>query len=350
VRDVINNQGQILNHIRYDSFGKITAQTNANVDFRFGYTGREFDEETGLYYYRARYYDAATGRFISEDPMGFGAGDSNLYRYVGNSATNYTDPTGNFAFNLGGLSAALTSINWDRVALSSLGSLAAVTIAPDAVQAPKSACDIKPGDNALTRAGIEILGSLGLSIFSSLFKVALGSFLDDLFKPGVLRNLARGGASSENFPTINERASTSIIKQLTENSCGAACGQTLLLEAGIDVSQSRLAIQAGMNHGIKGIGVRNLANGMNVVTGSKIWQGGSVEASDEMLKALNKQGSWAALLNPKAKLGHFVIVDGFDNAGNILIRDPRGLGYSLSTNNFLELWSNATGYGGAVFK
>jgi RHS repeat-associated protein len=78
VRDVINSQGQLLNHIRYDSFGNITDQTNANVDFQFGYTGREFDEETGLYYCRARYYDAAIGRFISEDPMGFGAGDSNL--------------------------------------------------------------------------------------------------------------------------------------------------------------------------------------------------------------------------------------------------------------------------------
>jgi RHS repeat-associated protein len=350
VRDVINNQGQILNHIRYDSFGKITAQTNANVDFRFGYTGREFDEETGLYYYRARYYDAATGRFISEDPMGFGAGDSNLYRYVGNSATNYTDPTGNFAFNLGGLSAALTSINWDRVALSSLGSLAAVTIAPDAVQAPKSACDIKPGDNALTRAGIEILGSLGLSIFSSLFKVALGSFLDDLFKPGVLRNLARGGASSENFSTINERASTSIIKQFTENTCGAACGQTLLREVEIDVSQSQLAIQANLNLGKPGIGVENLANAMNVVSGSQIWRGGFVDANEEVLKALNKQGSWIALLKPKAKLGHYVIVDGLDNSGNILIRDPRGIEYGLSTSNFLKLWSDAAGMGGTVFK
>jgi RHS repeat-associated protein len=37
----------------------------------FRYTGREFDAETGLYYYRARYYDPATGRFISEDPIGY---------------------------------------------------------------------------------------------------------------------------------------------------------------------------------------------------------------------------------------------------------------------------------------
>jgi RHS repeat-associated protein len=64
------------------------------VEFRYGYTGRELDSETGLYYYRARYYAPTTGRFISEDPMGFGAGDTNLYRYVFNNATNYTDPSG----------------------------------------------------------------------------------------------------------------------------------------------------------------------------------------------------------------------------------------------------------------
>ena len=60
----------------------------------FGYTGREFDEETGQYYYRARYYDAPVGRFISEDPIGFEAGDANVYRYVLNSPTNFTDPSG----------------------------------------------------------------------------------------------------------------------------------------------------------------------------------------------------------------------------------------------------------------
>lgn len=58
------------------------------------YTGREFDSETGLQYNRGRYYDATTGRWISQDPLGFSAGDSNLYRYVANSPTNGTDPSG----------------------------------------------------------------------------------------------------------------------------------------------------------------------------------------------------------------------------------------------------------------
>jgi RHS repeat-associated protein len=94
VTDVIDSQGQVLNHLVYDSFGKITSQSNPAVEFRYGYTGRELDTETGDYYYRARYYDANVGRFIGEDPLGFGAGDGNLNRYVGNSPTNYTDPSG----------------------------------------------------------------------------------------------------------------------------------------------------------------------------------------------------------------------------------------------------------------
>ncbi|HUT10260.1 MAG TPA: RHS repeat-associated core domain-containing protein, partial [Thermoguttaceae bacterium] len=60
------------------------------------YTGRRVDAETGLYYYRARYYHAQLGRFINRDPIGYGAGDSNLYRYVGNRVTSATDPFGLF--------------------------------------------------------------------------------------------------------------------------------------------------------------------------------------------------------------------------------------------------------------
>jgi RHS repeat-associated protein len=94
VRDLVDNLGTKVNHISYDSFGNITNQTNPMAYFRFGYTGQEFDRETGNYYYWNRYYDPATGRFLSQDPLGFGAGDANLYRYVGNSAPNYVDPTG----------------------------------------------------------------------------------------------------------------------------------------------------------------------------------------------------------------------------------------------------------------
>jgi RHS repeat-associated protein len=93
VKDLTDNAGNAISHINYDSFGRVVSQAGSS-DFRYGYTGREQDAETGLDYYRARYYDAANGRFISEDPLSFGAGDSNLNRYVFNSSVNYIDPTG----------------------------------------------------------------------------------------------------------------------------------------------------------------------------------------------------------------------------------------------------------------
>jgi RHS repeat-associated protein len=57
------------------------------TDVVFGFSGRPYDAATGLYDNRARWYDPAVGRFVSEDPLGFAAGDVNVYRYVGNCPT-----------------------------------------------------------------------------------------------------------------------------------------------------------------------------------------------------------------------------------------------------------------------
>ena len=59
----------------------------------FQYTARESDTETGLYYYRARYYDLKVGRFLSEDTIRFND-TRNFYRYVRNSPPNLVDPSG----------------------------------------------------------------------------------------------------------------------------------------------------------------------------------------------------------------------------------------------------------------
>ncbi|MBX9716763.1 MAG: hypothetical protein K2X42_09230, partial [Burkholderiaceae bacterium] len=97
VRDVVDASGQSLDHIVYDSFGKISSQTQAGQAPRFGYTGRELDAQTGLMDYRARWYDNSLGRFVSRDPIGFAAGDANLYRYVDNRPLDRIDPTGRAA-------------------------------------------------------------------------------------------------------------------------------------------------------------------------------------------------------------------------------------------------------------
>lgn len=94
VRDLVDSSGTVVNHFTYDSYGNVISETLPAIDTRYLFTGREFDTEIGLYYYRARYYEAEVGRFLSEDPLGFEGGDENLYAYVANSPVDTVDPLG----------------------------------------------------------------------------------------------------------------------------------------------------------------------------------------------------------------------------------------------------------------
>jgi RHS repeat-associated protein len=93
-----DTSGVLANTYTYDSFGNLVASSGSLVN-NFQYTGREFDSETSLYYYRARYYDPGTGRFLSEDPFGFGAG-ANFYTYGANNVLRYFDPFGTCIIDL----------------------------------------------------------------------------------------------------------------------------------------------------------------------------------------------------------------------------------------------------------
>jgi RHS repeat-associated protein len=84
--------GTLSNTYSYDSFGKVIASTGIRAN-PFQFTGREFDPESGLYYYRARYYDPTSGRFIGEDPIRINGG-INYYVYVVNDPVDNDDPDG----------------------------------------------------------------------------------------------------------------------------------------------------------------------------------------------------------------------------------------------------------------
>jgi RHS repeat-associated protein len=101
VRDLMDSSGTIQDHIDYDGFGNPTNTTVSYADER-GYAGGEYDYDTKLEHFGARYYDSVTGRWTSEDQLSFLAGDDNLYRYVQNNSTNAIDPTG-FAPEVGGI-------------------------------------------------------------------------------------------------------------------------------------------------------------------------------------------------------------------------------------------------------
>lgn len=93
VTALTGHNGTIEETTKYDAFGAPLSQTFPGTGNDLLFTGREYDSVTGLYYYRARYYDPEIGRFLSEDPLGFKAG-INFYAYVNNNPINYSDPTG----------------------------------------------------------------------------------------------------------------------------------------------------------------------------------------------------------------------------------------------------------------
>lgn len=112
--DIANSAGTIVQHYSYSSFGKLLKIENGGVDNTanpaikspFTYTNREYDPELGgLYYYRARWYDSHSGRFLQEDPdtgsLGGPGSFNTKYAYVGNNPMNYIDPLGLFSINIG---------------------------------------------------------------------------------------------------------------------------------------------------------------------------------------------------------------------------------------------------------
>jgi RHS repeat-associated protein len=86
-----NDVGAWVEKYAYTLYGKPAVQSTVGNPYMF--TGRRLDTETGLYYYRARYYDPNLRRFIETDPIGYVAG-INLYAYVFNNPLNYIDPYG----------------------------------------------------------------------------------------------------------------------------------------------------------------------------------------------------------------------------------------------------------------
>jgi RHS repeat-associated protein len=90
---VDTDTGVVVQRMDYDVWGQVLVDTNPGFQ-PFGFAGGLYDPDTGLTRFGARDYDAATGRWTSKDPLGFNAGDTNLYRYVGNDPVNWIDPTG----------------------------------------------------------------------------------------------------------------------------------------------------------------------------------------------------------------------------------------------------------------
>jgi filamentous hemagglutinin len=144
------------------------------------------------------------------------------------------------------------------------------------------------------------------------------------------------------WKTINERKDPTVIQQKNDVSCGAACGQMLFKNKGVNVEQEQLRSLAGSPTWSE-----QLAYAMNQLTDSEDgeWKGGYLKISGATAKqvflSLCTTSAWIAeLREPLTKMGHFVVVDGIDEQEKPIIRDPwDGTRYKMEIEEFLEYWS-----------
>lgn len=98
---VSDTSGNIVERYSYTPYGEafmydasFNPRTSSSYDWVYLYTGRRMDDETGLYYYRNRYYHSYLGRFCSRDPIGYKGSPWNLYEYVDGQPLHLLDPYG----------------------------------------------------------------------------------------------------------------------------------------------------------------------------------------------------------------------------------------------------------------
>ena len=94
VADLTTSTGPAPSNYSYDAFGNLLSPQASGDTNRYLFSTKEFDSRSGLQFFGSRYYDPEIGRWLTPDPLGFAAGQINLYVYVNNNPVNLVDPYG----------------------------------------------------------------------------------------------------------------------------------------------------------------------------------------------------------------------------------------------------------------
>ncbi len=142
------------------------------------------------------------------------------------------------------------------------------------------------------------------------------------------------------WPVFDERQDPTVVKQQTNVSCGPACAQMLFADRGVKITQKRIEEASFVP-----IDAIDLASALNKLEPSqtRLWLGGTLVipgSDEELIRQLNQTGSWAAVLwERSASMGHLVVVNGLNDKGRIIIRDPwDGTMYTMEIKDFLSVW------------
>lgn len=295
-----------------------------------------------------RTYDPALERFLQPDP----ASQSGLpaYVYAHDDPLDYADPSGLAAVPL------------------NCGNTTTGTAAALGCEAQASAADQQAQTNAAlwAPANFLLLDPLrntfgpGKSLFDrGLGLLALAPFVGWAGHGiGLGADVARGVAATHdaadaislaedgglagaggNWSTIGEATDARVVQQSSPLSCVSACGEMLLRSRGVmSGSESDIIGKIGAP-----ADPRDLPEALNALDESGGWRGGVLDVPQgqeaAIIGALNRSGSWAASLKSFGTMLHMVVVDGLDDAGNLVIRDPyEGTLYAMTPDDFAAHW------------
>ncbi|NMG72896.1 RHS repeat-associated core domain-containing protein, partial [Parazoarcus communis] len=230
-------------------------EPNVTTGARFRYTGQQYLGELNLYYYKARFYSPALGRFLQTDPIGT-ADDLNLYAYVGNNPVNFSDPTG------------LIKAEADRLGAAVGGSTAAQMLVPGQTAWNNMLSNFGMGNygaaavNGVTYAGEVALFALtlgGSQAYMASTRAALPA-VESLAAKGVDPNKLKHifGQERHNLSGVakqfgSEEKAFNAIQQATETAVGSQ-GLKGVFEMTVKVGTETITVRGNVVDGVVKIG------------------------------------------------------------------------------------------------